>query len=105
VRHGSSEDLHVHSRNLESILHPTMGECVNGVLQVAVPRTVPAHQHPPSNVGYCHSTGHTRDKTSMHVDPFPPIKVLYATGGLHAPWPGNTLDLVLGGLGDAQLEQ
>jgi hypothetical protein len=82
-----------------------MVECVNGVLQVAVPRTVLARQRLPSNFGYCLSTGRTRDKTSMHVDPLPPMKVLYAAGGLHAPWPRSTLDHVLRGLGDAQLEQ
>jgi hypothetical protein len=29
---------------------------------------------------------------------------LHYAGELHVPWPGNTLDLVLWGLGDAQLE-
>jgi hypothetical protein len=33
------------------------------------------------------------------------IKELHCVGELHAPWSGNTLDLVLLGLGDAQLEQ
>jgi hypothetical protein len=33
-----------------------------------------------------------------------PIEDLHGVGELHAPWPRNTLDLVLRGLGDAQLE-
>jgi hypothetical protein len=44
MRHHSSEDLQVHSRNLESILLPPSVECVDGVLQVTVPGAVPAHQ-------------------------------------------------------------
>jgi hypothetical protein len=34
-----------------------------------------------------------------------PVEGLHGAGELHAPWPGNTLDLVLRGLGDAQLKQ
>jgi hypothetical protein len=60
VRHRSSEDLWVHSRDLESVLLPPRVECIDGVLQVAVPRTVLAHQHLPSSVGYYLSIGRTR---------------------------------------------
>jgi hypothetical protein len=41
----------------------------------------------------------------MLVDHLLPIKDLHGVGELHAPWPGNTLDLVLWSLGDAQIEQ
>jgi hypothetical protein len=47
VRHRSSEDLWVHSRDLESILVPPRVECVERVLQVMVPRAVPARQRLP----------------------------------------------------------
>jgi hypothetical protein len=40
VRHRSSEVLWVHSRNLEGTLLPPMVKCVDGVLQVTVPRAV-----------------------------------------------------------------
>jgi hypothetical protein len=33
------------------------------------------------------------------------VEDLHGVGELHAPWPRNTLDLVLWGLGDTQLEQ
>jgi hypothetical protein len=36
VRHCSSEDLRVHSRDLESIVLPLRVECLDGVLQMAV---------------------------------------------------------------------
>jgi hypothetical protein len=58
VRHHASKDLRVHSRDLESILFPLRVECVNGVLQVMVPRAFPAHQRLPSSVGSdttCHT--------------------------------------------------
>jgi hypothetical protein len=32
-----------------------------------------------------------------------PIKDLHGVGELHVPWPGKTVDHVLQGLGDAQL--
>jgi hypothetical protein len=70
-----------------------------------VPRVVLAHHCLPSSVGHCLSTSHTRGGTSMLVDHLLPIKDLHGVGELHAPWPGNTLDLVLWGLGDAQIEQ
>jgi hypothetical protein len=41
----------------------------------------------------------------MPADYLLPIEDLQCVGELHAPWHGNTLDLVLQGLGDAQLEQ
>jgi hypothetical protein len=40
----------------------------------------------------------------MLVDHLLPVKDLHYAGELHAPWPRNTLDLVVHGLGDAQLE-
>jgi hypothetical protein len=41
----------------------------------------------------------------MLADHLLPIEDLHGAGELHAPWPRNTLDIVLWGLGDAQLEQ
>jgi hypothetical protein len=41
----------------------------------------------------------------MLVDQLLPVKDLHCAGELHASWPRNALDLVLRGLGDAQLEQ
>jgi hypothetical protein len=70
-----------------------------------VPRMVPAHQRLPSSVDHCLSTSHTRGGTNMLAKNFLPIEDLHCAGELHAPWPGNTLDLVLRGLGDTQLEQ
>jgi hypothetical protein len=105
VRHRSSEDLQVHLRDLESILLPPRVECVDGVLQVAVPRTVPARQCLLSNVDHCLSTSRMRGGTSMLVDHLLPIEDLHCADEFHVSWPGNTLDLVLRGLGDAQLEQ
>jgi hypothetical protein len=93
MRHHSFEDLSVHSRDLESILLPLRVECL-GVLQVAVLRTVPAHQRQASNIGYCLSTGCMRGGTSMLADHLLPIKDLHSVGKLHAPWPGNTHHLV-----------
>jgi hypothetical protein len=104
VRHRSSKDLWVHLRDLESIHLPPGVECVDGVLQVAVPRTVPARQRLPSSNGYCLSTSRMRGRTSMLANHLLPIEDLHGVGELHAPWPRNTLDLVLRGLGDAQLE-
>jgi hypothetical protein len=95
VRHRSSEDLWVHSRDLESVLLPPRVECIDGVLQVAVPRTVLAHQHLPSSVGYYLSIGRTRGRASMLADHLLPIEDLHCAGELHVPWPGNTLDLIL----------
>jgi hypothetical protein len=95
MRHHSSEDLRVHSRDLESILLPPRVQCVDRVLPVTVPRAVPAHQRLPSSVSHCLSTGHTRGGTSLLVDHLLPIKDLHGAGELHAPWPRNTLDLVL----------
>jgi hypothetical protein len=97
--------------------------CRDGVLQVVVPRMVPAHQRLPSSVSYYLSTDHTRGGAHCHqlitrewlqkvyfflrvlVDHFLSIEDLCSTGEHHAPWPGNTLNLVIWGLGDAQLEQ
>jgi hypothetical protein len=45
-----------------------------------------------------------RGGTSMLADHLLPVKDLHYAGELHAPWPRNTLDLVVHGLGDAQLE-
>jgi hypothetical protein len=85
VRHHSSEDLWVHSRDLESILLPLRVECIDRVLQVTVPRAVPAHQRLPSSVGHCLSTSHMRGETGMLVDHLLPIKDLHGAGKLHAP--------------------
>jgi hypothetical protein len=105
VRHRSSEDLWVHSRGLESILLPPMVECVDRVLQVMVPGVVPARQHLPSSVSHCLSTGRTWGGTGMLADHLLSVEDLHDAGELHAPWHGNTLNLVLRGLGDAQLKQ
>jgi hypothetical protein len=43
VRHRSSKDLWVHSIDLESILLPSLVECVDSVLQVTMSRAVIAH--------------------------------------------------------------
>jgi hypothetical protein len=45
-----------------------------------------------------------RGGTSMLADHLLPIKDLHGAGELHAPWPRNTLGLLLRGLGDAQLK-
>jgi hypothetical protein len=95
VRHCSFEDPWVHSRDLESILLPSRVECVDGVLQVTVLRTVPTCQCLPCSVGYCLNTGCTRGNTSMLANHLLPIEDLHGAGELLAPWPGNTLDLVL----------
>jgi hypothetical protein len=60
VRHRSSKDLWGHSRDLESNLLPLRVECLDRVLQVTVPRVVPAHQHLPSSVGHFLSTSRMR---------------------------------------------
>jgi hypothetical protein len=41
----------------------------------------------------------------MLADHLQPVEDFHYVGELHAPWPGNTLDIVLRGLGDAQLKQ
>jgi hypothetical protein len=95
VRHRSFEDLQVHLRNLESNLLPSRVECVDGVLQVVVSIMVLAHQRLPSSVGHCLSACRTRGGTSMLADHLLPVEDLHGVGELHAPWPGNSLDLVL----------
>jgi hypothetical protein len=105
MRDCSSEDLWVHSRDLESILLPPRVECIDHVLQITVPGAVLAHQCLPSSVYHCLSTSHTRGETSMLANHLLPIEDLHGAGELHVPWPGNTLDVVLRGLGDAQLKQ
>jgi hypothetical protein len=77
VRHRSTKDLWVHSRNLESILLPLRVKCVDGVLPVTVLRTVPAHQRL--------STSRTRGEASMLADHLLPVKDLHCAGDLHAP--------------------
>jgi hypothetical protein len=104
VRHYSSKDLRFHSRDLESILLPLRIECIDKVLSVTVPRMVLAHQCLPSSVGHCVSTSRMKGRTSMLANHLLPVKDLHYAGELHVPWPGNTLDLVLWGLGDAQLK-
>jgi hypothetical protein len=98
VRHRPSEDWRVHSRDLESILVPPRVECVDRVLQVMVLRVVLARQHLPQDKSH-------KGKASMLADHLLPVEDLFGVGELHVPWPGNTLDLVLQGLGDTQLEQ
>jgi hypothetical protein len=46
-----------------------------------------------------------RGETSMLADHLLPIEDLHYVGELHRPWPVKALDLVLQGLGDAQLQQ
>jgi hypothetical protein len=104
VRHHSSKDLWTHSRNLENIHLPPRVKCVDGVLQVIELGADLAHQRLPSSVGHCLRTGRMRGGTSMLVDHLLLVEDLHYVGELHAPWSGNTLDLVLWGLGDAQLE-
>jgi hypothetical protein len=64
-----------------------------------------AHQCLPSSVCHCLNTGRTRGGTSVLANHLLPVEDLHGVGELQAPWPGNNLDLVLWGLGDAQLEQ
>jgi hypothetical protein len=40
----------------------------------------------------------------MLADQLLSVEDLHCVGVLHASWPSNTIDLVLQGLGDAQLE-
>jgi hypothetical protein len=46
-----------------------------------------------------------RGGTSMLADHLLPLEDLHDASELHAPWPGDTLDPVLWGPGDAQLKQ
>jgi hypothetical protein len=95
VRHCSSEDLRVHSRFLESIIFPPRVEYTDGVLQVTVPRMVPAHQCLPSSVGHYLST--SRTTTSC------PSKT--STVQVNSMRPGlGTLLTLYSGVGAAQLE-
>jgi hypothetical protein len=105
VRHRSSKNLRVHSRNLESILLPPRVEWVDGVLHVTVPGAVLAHQWLPNCVYHYLSTSCMRGGTSALADHLLPIENLHDAGEHHAPWPGDTLDPALWGPGDAQLEQ
>jgi hypothetical protein len=85
VRHRSSEDLQVHSRDLESIiLHPRV-ECVDGVLQVTVLRAVLAHHCLPSSFGHCLSIGHSRSGTCVHTEHLISIEYLHDAIELHVP--------------------
>jgi hypothetical protein len=43
--------------------------------------------------------------TSVLADHLPPVENLHGACELHMSWPGDTLDPVLQGPGDAQLEQ
>jgi hypothetical protein len=95
VGHRSSEDLWVHPRDLESILLPLRVEHVDRVIEVMVPRVVPAHQRLPSSGGHCLSTCHSRSRTSVLTNHLLAIEDLHYPGELHASWPGNTLDLAL----------
>jgi hypothetical protein len=101
VGHNSSKDLWVHSRNLEGILLPSGVECIDGVPQVMVLRVVPTRQC----IGHYLSACRSRSGTSVPTDHLWPIEVLHCATKLQAPWSWDTLDLVLWGLGYAQLEQ
>jgi hypothetical protein len=85
VRHRSFKDLWVHSRDLESILLPLRDECVDGVLQVTVPRVVLARYHQPSSISHCLSKSHTRGGTSILAENHLPIEDLHGACELHAP--------------------
>jgi hypothetical protein len=63
------------------------------------------HQRLPIYVGHCLSKSDMRGGTRMLADHLLPIEHLHCVGELHAPWPENTLGLILWGLGEAQLEQ
>jgi hypothetical protein len=102
--HSSSEDLRVHSRDLESILLPLRVECINGVLRVMVLRPVPVCQCLPNSVGHSLSTHRSRSRTRVPTDHLLSIEDLHCATELHAPWSWSTLDLVLWGLGVAQLK-
>jgi hypothetical protein len=72
---------------------------------VMVPGAVQAHQCLPSSICYYLSTSHTRGRTSVLANHLMPVENLHGASELHAPWPRDTLDPVLRGPGDAQLEQ
>jgi hypothetical protein len=105
VRHRSSKDLRVHLRNLESIFLPSRIDCVDGVLQVTVPRAVPALQYLPRSIYHCLSANRTRSGTSTLADHLLPIEDLHDAGELLAPWHGDTHDPILRGPSDTQLKQ
>jgi hypothetical protein len=58
----------------------------------------------PSGHGARAAPTHPRLPSTL-ADHLLPIEDLHGAGELHAPWPGNTLNLVVWGLGDAQLAQ
>jgi hypothetical protein len=95
VRHRSTEDLWVHLRNLEGTLLPLRVKCIDGVLQVTVPRAVPAHQCLPRCVCHCLIIGRTKGGTSVLANHLLLVEDLHGVGKLHVPWPGDTLDPVL----------
>jgi hypothetical protein len=98
MRHRSFEDMRVYLRDLESILLPSIVECVDGVLQVMVLRAVPSRQCLPSNVGHCLSTRRSRSGISVPVDHLLSIKDFHCVDELHAPCSWNAVDLALGAL-------
>jgi hypothetical protein len=101
ILHRSSENLWVHSRNLESIHIPLRVECVDGVLQVTVMGAVHTRQSLPSYICHCLNTSCMRGRTSMLADHLLLVENLHGDGELHAPLPGDTPDLVLWDPGDA----
>jgi hypothetical protein len=105
VQHRSCEDLQINLRNLEIFFLRLRVKCKDGILQVMAPRTIPADHRLLSSIGHCLSTSRTKGGTSMLANHLLPIEAHHYVGELHAPWLGNTLDLVLWGLGDTQLEQ
>jgi hypothetical protein len=95
VRHHSSKNLRVHSRNLECILLPLRVECIDGVLHVTVLGAVLPHLWLPSCIYHYLSTSCMRERKSVLADHLLPIEILHGAGEHHAPWPGDTLDLAL----------
>jgi hypothetical protein len=83
VSHCSSEDLRVHSRNLEVIL------------LVTVPGAVLARQCLPSSVCHYLSTSRMRGGASVLANHLLLVENLHGACELHEPWPGDTLDPVL----------
>jgi hypothetical protein len=94
MRHRSSKDLWVHLRDLESILLPLRVECIDSLSghiaksgsssSVHAKKSRPLPQHR-SHEGW--------DKVACR--PHLPIDDLHCAGEHHAPWPRNTVNLVL----------
>jgi hypothetical protein len=85
VSHCFSEDLWVHSRNLEGILLLPRIECIDGILQVTVLGAIPAYQCLTSCICHCLSTSRTSGGTSMIGDHLQSIEDLHGARELHVP--------------------